>query len=146
MGVAIESLLESVTTSKYSLTIEKISKQFLNMENISTIRKLTAFILRQAAFYLALLADILDKNDIIENRESRGLEIDKLENKGDYQMRENEEVIEKKGEKQIFGFNSREKEINRESESNSVDCENLQIKTSEYGDTEICEMKNDFGR
>jgi len=122
------------------------------MENISTIRKLTAFLLRQVAFYLTLLADILDKNDIIENRESRGLEIDKLENKVDYQMRENEEVIERNSERQIFGFNSREKEINREneinreSESDPVDCENLQIRTTEYGDTEICEIKNDFGR
>merc|ERR1711915_316973 len=117
---------------------------------ISTIRKLTAFLLRQAAFYLTLMADILDKNDIIENRESRGIAIDKLENKGDYQMRENEEVIESRSDIEIFGFNSREKEINiinKESESDPVDCENLQIiKTTEYEDTEICEMKNYFGR
>merc|ERR1712098_7733 len=97
---------------------EKISKQFCNMENISTIRKFTAALLRQAAFYLALLADILDKNDIIENRDSRGIAIDKLENKRDYQMSENEEVIERNSERQIFGFNSREKEINKEKEIN----------------------------
>jgi len=131
--------------------IEDKSKQFSNMEYKSTVSKLFAVILRQVAFYLTVLADFLDENEMIKRkREYREIEVDFLENKTDYQMRVNKEVIEKSNEREVWRINSGEEGIClSKSDPESFELsQDLQMRTKDNGDSEMemCELSCDLGR
>ena len=51
--------------------IEDKSKQFTIMEYMSTFSKFFAVILRQVAFYLTVVADFLDKNEMIKTQQDQ---------------------------------------------------------------------------
>jgi len=131
--------------------IEDKSKQFSNMEYMSTFSKFFAVILRQVAFYLTVLADFLDENVRIKRkREYREINEDYLENKTDYQMKVNKEVIEKSNEREVWRLNSIEEEIClSKSDPESFELsQDLQLRTKEHGnsDFEMCEISCDLGR
>jgi len=132
--------------------IEDISKQFSNMEYMTTVSKLFAVVLRQVAFYLTVLADLLDENEMIRGRkEYREInEDDFLENKTNCQMRENTEVIEKINEREVLRLNSLEEEIcvSNSDPKNYEISQDLQMRTKEHGDSdfEMCEISWDLGR
>jgi len=131
--------------------IEDKSKQFTIMEYMSTFSKFFAVILRQVAFYLTVVADFLDKNEMIKSkREHREIEVDYLENKADYQMREDKEILEKSNEREVFISNSLEEEIcvSNSDPQNYEISQDLQMRTKDNGDSEMemCELRSDLGR